>query len=431
MDQRLGRVEVSSESIADDHQATPYPHNYIYSSSYSSSDHSSDPSYVPSTSGSSSSRAQDSRSESMSENEKLTDLSLESDSGQKLTMSSDSFSMQKRDASTNTSQEMDRNNNLIESKAKVTRVRFIEGEISSSNEEKLADESRTEEKSSGDENLSRVYVDNAFNRKIGRVGLPYGSKVFRRSDSFSSDVSKSDHSMNEKSTYVKYYVDNEKNRLLCRVGLPYVPFVPKSSSKQVPNLSQIGFQKLRRSKNDYVGEVDSGFIEKSYSSVLNQSTQTNSSFYGDVLNFNKEKGKKAQAVDAVATQTEVNSFSDANVKFGYWKQEHATELEEGCTRNHQKEGEKLFQSILQSIISNGDDDEYYDLWGTKHGRNGGGDSLNDTYVVSATVCEKVKPSSATAANSVKLTLSESVAVEIFEEEHNHYSKTEQCEVKCN
>ena len=50
---------------------------------------------------------------------------------------------------------------------------------------------------------SRVYVDNAFNRKLGRVGKPIGTHVVSRTN---------------KSDAVRYYSDNPDNRHLDRVG---------------------------------------------------------------------------------------------------------------------------------------------------------------------------------------------------------------------
>ncbi|GFO07782.1 serine/threonine-protein kinase ctr1 [Plakobranchus ocellatus] len=57
--------------------------------------------------------------------------------------------------------------------------------------------------------MIRTYVDNAMNRKLGRVGLPVGSAVYSKS-------SGSPGSFNVPKTYV----DNAMNRRLNRVGLP-------------------------------------------------------------------------------------------------------------------------------------------------------------------------------------------------------------------
>ena len=65
------------------------------------------------------------------------------------------------------------------------------------------------------------YVDNAMNRRLGRVGMPYGSCVqsSSRGSSCSSSSSRRDGS----------YVDNAMNRSLGRVGMPYGSCVQSSS----------------------------------------------------------------------------------------------------------------------------------------------------------------------------------------------------------
>ncbi|KAK3090079.1 hypothetical protein FSP39_008984 [Pinctada imbricata] len=55
--------------------------------------------------------------------------------------------------------------------------------------------------------MPRYYVDNAYNRRIGRVGLPVGSFVVSKNSSFGSSG--------------KTYVDNAYNRALGRVGMPH------------------------------------------------------------------------------------------------------------------------------------------------------------------------------------------------------------------
>ena len=50
------------------------------------------------------------------------------------------------------------------------------------------------------------YVDNAMNRRLGRVGLPHGAAV---------------HDRDTGTTYTKYYTDNSYNRSIDRVGLPH------------------------------------------------------------------------------------------------------------------------------------------------------------------------------------------------------------------
>ena len=71
--------------------------------------------------------------------------------------------------------------------------------------------------SSGTSGSSRVYVDNARNRALGRVGKPLGSHVEHRDGSVT--ITSSSGASGISSTY-GVYVDNAKNRALGRVGKP-------------------------------------------------------------------------------------------------------------------------------------------------------------------------------------------------------------------
>ena len=71
---------------------------------------------------------------------------------------------------------------------------------------------------SGTSGSSRVYVDNARNRQLGRVGKPLGSHVEHRDGSVTISSS-SPRACGTSSTY-GVYVDNAKNRALGRVGKP-------------------------------------------------------------------------------------------------------------------------------------------------------------------------------------------------------------------
>ena len=53
--------------------------------------------------------------------------------------------------------------------------------------------------------MPRTYVDNAYNGRVGRVGMPVGSFVISRDGTYLGS---------------QEYVDNYKNRSLGRVGLP-------------------------------------------------------------------------------------------------------------------------------------------------------------------------------------------------------------------
>ena len=70
---------------------------------------------------------------------------------------------------------------------------------------------------SGTSGTSKVYVDNAKNRELGRVGKPIGSRVEHRDGSVT--ISSLESSISQQ----RYYVDNPYNRRLGRVGLPIPP----------------------------------------------------------------------------------------------------------------------------------------------------------------------------------------------------------------
>ncbi|KAL4238760.1 hypothetical protein ACF0H5_003468 [Mactra antiquata] len=71
------------------------------------------------------------------------------------------------------------------------------------------------------EDTRRRYVDNAYNRKLGRVGLPHGEAV----------VYKNEERPREGTTRV--YVDNPQNQKLGRVGLPLGCKVFSSKTKEI------------------------------------------------------------------------------------------------------------------------------------------------------------------------------------------------------
>ena len=84
---------------------------------------------------------------------------------------------------------------------------------------------------------SKTYVDNSYNRSVGRVGMPVGSCVISKGNSSrSSSTSAHDGSSSYSS---KTYVDNAYNRDLGRVGLPLGSMVvSKSGSSQSGDYSR-------------------------------------------------------------------------------------------------------------------------------------------------------------------------------------------------
>lgn len=91
--------------------------------------------------------------------------------------------------------------------------------------------------------MSRCYVDNAMNRRLGRVGMPLGSMVVSRGNSsYGSSFSGS----------TRTYVDNAMNRRLGRVGMPLGSMVvSKGSSASSPSSSFFG-SSFSESERTYV-----------------------------------------------------------------------------------------------------------------------------------------------------------------------------------
>ena len=76
----------------------------------------------------------------------------------------------------------------------------------------------------------KSYVDNASNRRLGRVGLPHGSAVVSRSSSRASRAESPPSSPFSRSG-CGTYVDNTSNRKLGRVGMEYGTAVVSRSSR--------------------------------------------------------------------------------------------------------------------------------------------------------------------------------------------------------
>lgn len=99
----------------------------------------------------------------------------------------------------------------------------------------------------GDSSSSgRTYVDNSYNRSHGRVGLPVGSAVISKS---------STASMGSSSSSPRTYVDNEYNRREGRVGLPVGSAVISKSSGSSASKSSSGKCYVDNPYNRRLGRV--------------------------------------------------------------------------------------------------------------------------------------------------------------------------------
>lgn len=92
---------------------------------------------------------------------------------------------------------------------------------------------------------SGTYVDNSSNRSLGRVGLPLGSAVHSRSSGETNQVS----------TSSRTYVDNAQNRSLGRVGLPLGSAVHSRLSGETTEISTSSATYVDNAQNRSLGRV--------------------------------------------------------------------------------------------------------------------------------------------------------------------------------
>ena len=67
----------------------------------------------------------------------------------------------------------------------------------------------------------RCYVDNAYNRSLGRVGMPHGTAVVSRAGGCTTSKGSNSAASSNGGRSTGCYVDNAQNRSLGRVGMPY------------------------------------------------------------------------------------------------------------------------------------------------------------------------------------------------------------------
>ena len=139
------------------------------------------------------------------------------------------------------------------------------------------------------DNMPRSYVDNAYNRSVGRVGMPVGSCVISRSSGggsssrgssgggtsagysgSSSSRSTGGGSSSSYSSSTKTYVDNAYNRSIGRVGLPLGSMVMSKSST--------GSQSLDYSRDSGIGASPKTQSSYSYSSGSDTKTYVDNAY---------------------------------------------------------------------------------------------------------------------------------------------------------
>ena len=119
------------------------------------------------------------------------------------------------------------------------------------------------------------YVDNAYNRRLGRVGMPYGSCVVSstggspRSSYAGSYASRSPASTTS-GTSPGCYVDNAYNRRLGRVGMPYGSCVVSSigGSPRISSAGSSGYGSRSAASTTSSGTSPGCYVDNAYNRRL-------------------------------------------------------------------------------------------------------------------------------------------------------------------
>ena len=157
----------------------------------------------------------------------------------------------------------------------------------------------------------RTYVDNAANRRLGRVGMPHGSCVQSSRRSYcSSPVSYS--------TPRGTYVDNAANRSLGRVGMPYGSCVqssisPSSCYSDCSSVSPSGPPKtyVDSTANRSLGQVDmpNGSSVQSSTSTCTSSSDPPQTYVDNTVNRSLGRVGKPIGTGAVSEDGDISKLT--------------------------------------------------------------------------------------------------------------------------
>ncbi|XP_047143743.1 uncharacterized protein LOC124817551 [Hydra vulgaris] len=166
--------------------------------------------------------------------------------------------------------------------------------------------------------MPKTYVDNAYNRSVGRVGMVHGSAVIpsgssgsRQSSSYSSYSSGSTASSN------RSYVDNAYNRSVGRVGLEVGSMViSKNNSSSTPsNYYSNERTYVDNSFNRSVGrvglDIGSMVISKNNDSSTKSNHHSNEKTYAD-NSFNRRVGRVGLEVGSMVISKKNDSSTKSN-----------------------------------------------------------------------------------------------------------------------
>ncbi|XP_012555323.2 dual specificity protein kinase splB [Hydra vulgaris] len=154
---------------------------------------------------------------------------------------------------------------------------------------------------------NRSYVDNAYNSSVGRVGLEVGSMVISKNNSSSTQ---SNHHSNEKT-----YADNSFNRSVGRVGLDIGSMVISknndSSTQSSPHSNEKTYadNSFNRSVGRVGLDIGSMVISKNNDSSTQSSPHSNEKTYAD-NSFNRSVGRVGLEVGSMV----ISKNSDSSTK---------------------------------------------------------------------------------------------------------------------
>ena len=143
----------------------------------------------------------------------------------------------------------------------------------------------------------KVYADNDYNRRIGRAGKEFGSHVVSKipASSSSASASSTTSSIDTSSVSQKTYVDNSLNRELGRVGKPHGSHVQHSDgSVTIPEATSSTYvdNSLNR-RLDRVGKPHGSHVQHSDGSVTTTDKTPSPKLYADNA-MNRKLGRAGQ-----------------------------------------------------------------------------------------------------------------------------------------
>ncbi|KAF2355167.1 Protein kinase domain, partial [Trinorchestia longiramus] len=198
---------------------------------------------------------------------------------------------------------------------------------------------------------SGTYVDNAFNRRADRVGLPLGSAVIS-SNSSSFDRNSSQAAGCSSSSLVRTYTDNSFNRNAGRVGLPVGSAVISNGSQNTPSVRS----KTHSSNKTYVDNSQNRSrgrvglpLGSAIASPASQSASKNSSSHSNFVKvkkvyvdnaMNRLLGRVGQPRGSMAAKSDSNEILVPGVDLS----------EENFDEKYKDVPEEQLSSVVEAVL---------------------------------------------------------------------------------